>query len=374
MKTTTFRSSSWMLMLAGALVAPVTLPAQQTDTAGTRTHVVRAGETLWILAHRYLGNGNRWREILRLNATVIKGPQDVPVGATLRIPGGRAQPAPGARGTDRPSARATPPDPVRPAGSATPPSRAAGRTLFYGRRNAGGLVPPRSPADSSGDTLEAAAAVRAFEAASAPFVTDDAMLAGAGRCVAASDDQTRARAGVSLSERFAVIPPRGAAVDSQARFVLARRGPRLEVGQVVVPTAVVRLATDRRGSASLQAEIVSQFDVVSCDDIVLPLWIPPADARRPAPVENGAQGQVVWVASEAVLPTLQHYLVIDIGSADGLRSGDQVTIHGGSAAREPVAIAAVVRASREAATVLVINQARAAIAPGAPVSVSAKLP
>lgn len=370
MKTTTFRSRGWMLILAGALVAPATLPAQQTDTAGTRTHVVRAGETLWILADRYLGNGNRWREILRLNASVIRGPQDVPVGATLRIPGGRTQPAPGARGTAPPAARRVE---TRPSGGGAPPSRAAGRTLFYGRRNAGGLT-PLTAQDSSGDTLASAAAVRAFEAASAPFVADEAMLAAAGRCVAQVDADPTNRTGVSLSDRFMVVPPRGAPADSQARFVFARSGPKLEAGQVVVPTAVVRLLGDHRGNAPVEAEIVSQFDAVSCGDIVLALWIPPADARRPEPVSNGAEGRVVWVASEAVLPTLQHYLVIDMGSAAGLRSGDQVTIHSEGAARLPVAIAAVVRAGRDAATVLVINQARAAIAPGAPVRVSAKLP
>ena len=247
------------------------------------------------------------------------------------------------------------------------------RTLFYGRRNAGGLA-PLAPTDSSGDTLASAAAVRAFEAASAPFVADKAMLASAGRCVAPREAGSATGAGVSLSDRFMVRPPRGATVDSAARFVLARIGPRLEVGQVVVPTAVVRLL-DRRGQGgSQQAEIVSQFESVSCDDIVLPLWIPTPDTRRPVPVTNGAEGRVVWVASEAVLPTLQHYLVIDVGSAAGLRSGDQVTILDRSRARAPVAIAAVVRASREAATVLVINQARAAIVAGAPVRVSAKLP
>jgi len=370
MKTTTFRSSSWMLVLAGALVAPATLPAQQTDTAAVRTHVVRSGETLWIIADRYLGNGNRWREILRLNASVISGPQDVPVGATLRIPGGRTPPAPGAQGAAPPSTRRVE---TRPSGAPLP-AGASGRTLFFGRRNAGGLAPPGGASDSSGDTLASAAAVRAFEAASAPFVADDAMLATAGRCVAQSGSEAASRTGVRLSDRFAVVPPRGAPVDSQARFVVARRGPQLEVGQVVVPTAVVRLLDSRGGNAPLQAEIVSQFEAVSCGDIVLPLWIPPADARRPAPVTDGAEGRVVWVASEAVLPTLQHYLVIDIGTAAGLRSGDQVTIHAESPARLPVAIAVVVRASRDAATVLVIDQARATIATGAPVRVSAKLP
>lgn len=375
MRTTIFRSSGWMLCLAGALVAPAMLPAQQADTAATRTHVVRAGETLWMIAQRYLGDGGRWREILQLNASVIRGPQDVPVGATLRIPGSGArpagQPAPAARGAGAPPARRSDPPPSQ---AAAPAAGASGRTIFFGRRNAGGLTMPAGTSASSGDTMAYAAAVRAFEVASAPFVADSATLAAAGRCERPGRAADVMRSGVSLSERLMVTPPRGAPVDSAARYVLARRGPQLEVGPVVVPTAVVRLVGDRPATAPLQAEIVAQFDAVACGDMVLPLELPAHDARRPAPVTNGAEGRVVWVASEAVLPTLQHYVVIDIGAGSGLRAGDQVSIYAGSGRRAPAAIAAVVRVGARSATVLVINQASVAIGPGAAVRVSAKLP
>jgi hypothetical protein len=47
-----------------------------------RTHVVRQGETLWILATTYLGDGNRWREILDLNPS-IRATRDLPVGDSV---------------------------------------------------------------------------------------------------------------------------------------------------------------------------------------------------------------------------------------------------------------------------------------------------
>ena len=86
MKTTTFRSSVWMLCLAGALVAPASLVAQSPDPGSLRTHVVRPGDTLWELAERYLGSGYRWREILAVNARLVGGPRQLEVGQTLRIP------------------------------------------------------------------------------------------------------------------------------------------------------------------------------------------------------------------------------------------------------------------------------------------------
>lgn len=52
------------------------------------THVVAPGDTLIALALRYLGNGNRWREIADANG--IADPRAMKIGATLKIPGGGA--------------------------------------------------------------------------------------------------------------------------------------------------------------------------------------------------------------------------------------------------------------------------------------------
>jgi LysM repeat protein len=49
-----------------------------------RTYVVRAGDTLWKIASRELGDGNRWREIARLNNIV--DPDALSVGQRLRLP------------------------------------------------------------------------------------------------------------------------------------------------------------------------------------------------------------------------------------------------------------------------------------------------
>ena len=50
-----------------------------------RLYVVQKGESLWGIAQKTLGDGRRYKEILKLNGG-IKNPDDVRVGMTLKIP------------------------------------------------------------------------------------------------------------------------------------------------------------------------------------------------------------------------------------------------------------------------------------------------
>jgi LysM repeat protein len=48
---------------------------------------VQSGDTLWAIAARHLGDGNRWTEIHALNQDVIPDPNAIEVGQVLRLPG-----------------------------------------------------------------------------------------------------------------------------------------------------------------------------------------------------------------------------------------------------------------------------------------------
>jgi hypothetical protein len=359
MKTTIFRSSWLVILLAGALVAPARLSAQRADS--TRAHVVKPGDTLWSLAATYLGDSQRWREILALNSSV-RAPDALSVGTTVRIP---------MRGTARPAARDTArrdviaQDPQTPRRPSVPDT--VKRTIFYGAQHSGGF---------QRDTmrrvvLDSGVPARVYEAVSAPFVADSAILERAGRCVSVGTAASRESGGVLLHGTLSIELPRGATPDTATRWLLVRRGPLLAgLGPVVVPTGVVRLTS----ASAPEAEIVAQFDAMSCSDAVLPAVAVPATPRgRPVPVTNGAAGVVAWIASESLLPTLQHALILDLGSGSGARPGDRVTVYGTNGT-SVVATADIVRVDGRSATALVVRQSLGSLATGLRVRVTEKLP
>ncbi|MGI3779633.1 MAG: LysM peptidoglycan-binding domain-containing protein, partial [Janthinobacterium lividum] len=77
---------------------------------GQRTVRVRSGDTLTSVAERALGDADRWTELYRANRDQLSDPDDLPVGLTLRLPGG----SPAERATTRDQ------DPHRTVGSAAP--------------------------------------------------------------------------------------------------------------------------------------------------------------------------------------------------------------------------------------------------------------
>ncbi|MFA5238209.1 MAG: LysM peptidoglycan-binding domain-containing protein [Phycisphaerae bacterium] len=52
----------------------------------TSWHVVQQGDSLWQIASERLGDGNRYREIAKLNASVLDGQDDLSIGMKLKIP------------------------------------------------------------------------------------------------------------------------------------------------------------------------------------------------------------------------------------------------------------------------------------------------
>ncbi|MEO5721224.1 MAG: LysM peptidoglycan-binding domain-containing protein [Chthoniobacterales bacterium] len=60
--------------------------AEKRNSAGPRSHVVQAGDTLFSLSRRYYDSPDRWKDILKANKGKVDKPGKLKVGQTLTIP------------------------------------------------------------------------------------------------------------------------------------------------------------------------------------------------------------------------------------------------------------------------------------------------
>lgn len=357
---------------------PLGLGAQATSTGASpqqevppTTHTVKRGDTLWDLAARYLGNPFRWPEIYRRNTNLIQDPDIIEPGWVLVISGdplsaagaGRAMPQP--TGTDLAAAGA--------GAAQVPPTVSA----------------PVAPAASRVIGSDAASlwAARRREAERVPFLVGLGGLDGAGRLVL---PQARTVSGMAATapslvqqyDRVRLVLPRGSTVAPGMSLLTLRYGPTLEgIGRVAIPTGILRVIADSAGGI---AELVTQFDQVATDHLVVPTWTTPAVADSvPTPVTAGPTTAVLWIAGEALLPAPGAAILLSRGSGEGLRVGDQVTLarQDRPARRrapmpEPVdvGVAQVVRVTRAGASAVLLSQVQGAIAVGMTGRVTARLP
>ena len=104
-------------------------------------------------------------------------------------------------------------------------------------------------------------------------------------------------------------------------------------------------------------------------------------SRAPLPSLDAVEGRIVWVHNDPVLPSLQHYVFLDVapGSArlgDRFLLIDQSRFGLADSTRppEPAALAQVVRVTPYAATAIIIDQELPTIKVGMRARLSARLP
>jgi LysM repeat protein len=66
--------------------APITPPAETTESSRTRVHVVQKGDTLYSLALRYYGTRSAWERIYQANRSGLSSRDQLKVGQQLVIP------------------------------------------------------------------------------------------------------------------------------------------------------------------------------------------------------------------------------------------------------------------------------------------------
>lgn len=344
-----------------ALGAPRAAGAQDGQAAAQpqrRSHTVRRGDTLWDLSRSYLGDPFSWPQIYRLNTSVVEDPHWIYPGERLALPDVV---------TVVPEPEVPAPAVFSPASNVAPRATAPDRLAPLGRGSY--------------------AAVRAGEVYAAPFVEREGGPARAGRIVQ-NVELSNVRSNpdsdaLLLNDEVYLAPPAGSTLNVGDELLVYTLGARFEkVGQLVVPTGVLRVERARAGEAP-RARLTRQFGRVLVGQQIMPFQaeLPPADAT-PGAIENGAQAAVLWIPGEPVLPSIQQYVVLDASTRAGTRVGDQFTLvrprqtRAGSLPlpEEEIAVAQVVRVTAYAATALIVSQDHPAIRRGARARLTAKMP
>lgn len=410
-----FRSLS---MLAIGLSVAVPLCAQQGDMQGS--HVVNKGETLWSLAHQYLGDPFLWPEIYRLNTDKIQDPHWIFPGESLKLPpsGGMVAKSapPAAPAAAAPSMGVAPstvaaPEPVTPPAAAptvaapaavtdtpTPaapdtsspsvverqqqPQQPRGMTVFNPEANRVEHI-----ARSSLNLRDAPTAVRLGEYQASPFVWTAGGPADGGAL-----EEPTAAAGIAMTvenrpiqylEPMFVHLPAGATGAVGNQYLVYRLDSLIEgQGQVLVPTGIVQLMTPGANGRS-RAQLVQQYEAVFQGQRIMPLdSLHQARGVFPQRVEFGLATRVAWLAYNPVLPGSGSYLILAAGAKDGLTPGDQVTllrdrgadVNGADLPPEEVAVAQVTRVTPYGAGAIIIRTLQAGVTPGMRARVTAKMP
>jgi LysM repeat protein len=356
---------------AAALMFPAMLAAQQQAAATQQVHTVKQGETLWGLAQAYLSDPHRWPEIYRLNREKIANPHWIYPGEELKLPGALARVTVS----------------VKPAPAAEPPHEEPQRfdapTVFR-----------RETAIQGGESVSTEQApahptVRKGEFVAAPFVIAAGGPADAGEVLKDADlspiPPSPRTPIFKQYDRVLVRLPKGEAGAAGQRFLVVSLGPNIEgMGQVVVPTGVVKLTHVPNGNEAGRADIVQLFGEMNPGQRLLALDTTGISSMaQPAPVKDGREATVKWVQGDPVIPTVQSYVVLNLTSADGVKPGDQYLVfkprtrHAEGGPDDPeVAIgrAQVVRVTPFGATAIVVSQQQAKIEAGAMVRNIAKMP
>lgn len=355
-----------------ALVVPALALAQ--EATERRTHVVKEGDTLWDLAGSYLSDPFLWPEIYRINTDVVEDPHWIYPGELLQIPGAHEltvaadQPLPDVQGAE--------------------PERPVGPTIFaraqtgpsYGTRPTTANRRVVTP-----DEVERTA-VREGEYIAAPWIDRNGGPEQHGRIVATSELPGIAQASepirVAPHDRVYVTLPRDVASTAGERYLAYELGPSMPQGQIIVPTGILIVEQPGNGDATL-VRVERMFGEVKIGNRLIPLERInlPTDAR-PSPVDLGVRSRVIWIASQAVLPSVQHYLMIDASRKDGVSIGDQFTLvrerveldRGARLPEQPIALAQVVRVTERGTTVMIVDQVQPKIREGMEARLTAKMP
>lgn len=352
-----------VVMLAGMLATPM-MAQEMVSTDTSRIHVVRPGDTLWDLAEFYYAEPFDWPFIHQANQGLVPNPHLILPAQRLVIP-------PPGEASDQP---ATPVErQAAVAAGLEPPTR----TRFYPRPpDAQGMeLTGESPlALSPVPEKEYLTSAWLTEGNALPVVAELVEVVGRRAGEANSLEQT-----AQLNDRVYLRYGEGPTPEVGDRLLMVRLEREVPSwGEVVVPLGIVRV-TDLASEVAT-ATITNQYDQVLPGDLAVRLSeAPDLTGQHAADVDDGPGGTLFAFVRDPALPGVHDQAFIDLGRADGLGIGDELTIElpvrsadgdaGVELPREQVGILRVLRLGENSATVKVESLTHPTLETGLPVRV-----
>ena len=311
-RTTIFHSRFITLILALA-AAPAVANAQDRPA----THTVKAGDTLWDLAKRYLGDPFLWSQIYRLNTAVVEDPHWIYPGEVLRLAAGEGVTAVPAEDTPAPQAQ-TPQASPKQAEPATGGEEYP-MPEFARRRPTGSTEGLRLYTDSKPSSLHAS------DFFSSGFLTEGRDLPLGQMLGSVQPPQIRfmqeGKPAVPHETVGIRAPAGGSYAAGDTLLVFQFENGFQGYGDLIIPTGLVRVI----GQADQQylAEVIQLFGAVRNGQNVMPAEkFNPGPKARPVPTADSLTGRVLGARGFRELKILSTRLFIDLGREQGVAPGD----------------------------------------------------
>jgi LysM repeat protein len=313
-------------LIAGALVLAVlasgSAAAQQPLTAGTQTHAVQRGDTLWDLARRYLGDPFLWPQIYKQNTAVVEDPHWIYPGEMLTISGGTAPSVPGA---DTPTTDVATDDPAPGTlgglGENAEAATETGESVFP-RLGSRAIATESWRIDP-----QTYRALRPSEFYSSGFLTETREFT-AGRMlgptsplqIGAVASQTRGTA--LLYASVSVEAPSGEKYEVGDSVLVFYYGKEIEgYGRVIHPTGLVRITQTESGKVF--GSVVALYGPIRAgQSVVRAEKFSDGGKQRAVPVADGLSATVIGWPAYMELKDPLDVIFIDKGKQAGVRPGD----------------------------------------------------
>lgn len=235
--------------------------------------------------------------------------------------------------------------------------------------------PAETEAQERAAAQKKAPAPRRGEYEAAPFVLRYARLAQGGRIVrrigAASAGSLGGITRMLIADEVEISAPVGAHLSIGDRLVSINAERMLSKdARVAVPSGIL-LVTRADAGKPIIASVHSQSGVIEAGQLLFAIeGAAPAVAQHAEPTATSdVDSKVLWVDDVALIPTLQSYILLSAGSAQGVKAGDQFALvqhvgTGAAAREERIAVARVVRSGPEGSSAIIVRQESADIAVG----------